>query len=134
MENSDVEQNTGKEEFVSIRRDTLGEMIKRSGRLAQMVLLLTHVCELRKVQMTLTAEEICRLLGIAPEQFERCRDKRWIKSINAEGTYIYKAYDLALLAERLNRRKVLRALSGIPSLPCKAETAAPEPNDPSGPE
>ena len=79
-----------------------------------MLLMLCHICSENKIEMTLTAEEVCELLNINPSVLENCRKRKWIKGWTVDKRQYYKAYDLAKLAERINRRKLLRKLSNIP--------------------
>lgn len=113
MEDTNINHdNTG---FILVKRETVATLIKKNYQLANMVLLLEYICELRKIKMTLSAEECCELLKIKPEELERCREKKWIRSVPAGDRYIYKAFEIAKIAERLNRRKVLHKLSRIPN-------------------
>lgn len=101
-------------EFHLINRETLADIFKRNYRLSYMVLLLEYVCSLKKVEITLSAEEVCEVMRIKPEMLEEYRNKNWIKSWKSGKFIFYKAYDIVILAERINRRKVLHKLSKIP--------------------
>lgn len=83
-----------------------------------MVLVLEYVCHQKQVQFLLTANEICEVLGMKPEQLEEYRKRKWIKaSSQIKGRLVYRAYDVAVLAERIRRRKMLRVLNRIPAMP-----------------
>lgn len=111
------EEGQDNEGMILVKRSVISDMIKRSVRLSKMVILLSYVADVKKIQMTLTADEVCEILEIDRETLERCKHKNWIKSVSAEGVYVFKAYDIALLAERIDRRKILYILSKIPSIP-----------------
>ena len=112
-QNNQTPINSG---YIVVKHETVASLIKNNYQLSYMVLILEYILELKKIKMTLSAEECCEVLQIKPEELERCREKKWIKSINAGDRYIYKAFDIAKVAERLNRRKVLHRLSHIPKL------------------
>lgn len=111
-----MEENTQKpdDRFVQIRYTTLTNLIKTNNKLSNMLVLLSYICEQKKVEMTLSATEVCEVLKIKPSVLEDCRKKKWIKSWTIANYQYYKAYDIAKLAERINRRKILRKLSKIP--------------------
>lgn len=109
-------------ECVSMKRESLVQLLKRCYRASYMVLLLEYVCHQRQVQFLLSASEICEVLGMKPEQLEEYRKRKWIKaSSQIKGRLVYRAYDVAVLAERIRRRKMLRALNKIPVVSFEVE-------------
>lgn len=105
-------------DFVLVKRESVVQFIKKISRLSSMVLLLEYVCSQKKIEMTLTAAELCEVLKITPQQLDDCRKRQWIKgALLVRGIYVYRAYDVALLSERLKRRKMLRVINKVPGMP-----------------
>ena len=105
-------------ECVLMQRESLVQLLKKCYRASYMVLVLEYVCHQKQVQFLLTASEICEVLGMKPEEY---RKRKWIKaSSQIKGRLVYRAYDVAVLAERIRRRKMLRALNRIPAMPSEA--------------
>lgn len=105
-------------ECVLMQRESLVQLLKKCYRASYMVLVLEYVCHQKQVQFLLTANEICEVLGMKPEQLEEYRKRKWIKaSSQIKGHLVYRAYDVAVLAERIRRRKMLRVLNRIPAMP-----------------
>ena len=48
-----------------------------------MVLILEYVCHQKQVQLLLTANEICEVLGMKPEQLEEYRKRKMDQSLLA---------------------------------------------------
>ena len=106
-----------KKTMILIERETFGRLIKTNIRLSKMLLLLEYICEQKKVAMTLTCEEICEVVDISQVQLREGRAKGWIKGTDiGYGVMGYKAYDVARLAETINRRRLLRRLAKIPTV------------------
>ena len=108
------EETSLKDCYHLIGRQTLIDMIKMNYKLSNMLLVVTYACEVKKMQIMLSAEEVCEVLKITPQKLEECRRKNWIRVWPAGDFHYYKAYDIAVLAERINRRKVQRKLSQLP--------------------
>lgn len=105
------------DDYVMMKRESVVQLMKKCYRASYMVLLLEYVCSLRNVQLTLSAAEVCEVLGIRPEQLEDCRQRKWVKAVaQLRGHFVYRAYDIAVLAERLKRRKMLRTLNKVPTV------------------
>lgn len=107
-------------EYVMIKREAIAQLMKKCYRASYMVMLLEYVCQLKDVEITLSSEEVCEVLNITQAQLEDCRKKKWITAVALPyGIYLYQAYDAAILAERIKRRRMLRALNKVPSVASK---------------
>ncbi|MBD9133606.1 MAG: hypothetical protein EGP73_01880 [Alistipes indistinctus] len=117
-----MEQEQNNNGYVLMKRESVTQLLKKCYRANYMILVLEYVCTLKQVYLMLSAVEVCELLGIKPEQLTDCRKRKWVKATaQVNGHYLYKAYDVAVLAERLKRRKLLRTLSKIPNMPLSGE-------------
>ena len=106
-----------KKTMILVGRETFGALIKQNVRLSKMLLVLEYICSQKKVAMTLTCEEICEVVDISQAQLSEGRAKGWIKGTDIGcGIMVYKAYDVARLAEKINRRRILRRLAKIPTV------------------
>ena len=106
-----------KKEYVLVERETIVQLIKKNFRAMYMILILEYVAQQKKAFITLSANEVCELLHIKSTQLEECRKRKWIKSVRlTDQTFLYSAYDVALLAEKIRRRKILRTIAKIPTV------------------
>lgn len=100
--------------YVLIETQRLETLLRNDFVLAKTVLAFEYLCQHSDRPMYLRAEGVCEVLGITAEQLDECRIKRIIPAKVFQRQMMYNLYDLVTLAEKLNRRKLQRALSRIP--------------------
>jgi hypothetical protein len=70
----------------------------------------------KQLEIHINTDEICSLLNITREKLEVFRRKGEIKSFTLGGVRFYSAFDIAKVAEVINRPKRFRLLSRLPSV------------------
>ena len=114
MENQDVHrdsQYTVPDGFHLIKRGTLLKLVRMNYKLSNMLILVSTVCDLKKVEITLSAEEVCEVLKIKPKQLEECRKKQWIKSWSNNKYQYYKAYSMSSRIHEFTNSRVHEFMS-----------------------
>lgn len=106
-----------------IEEETLDAMIQTTYRQAFSITLLSYLCKRSGLQTSLTTPEACGVLGLNARQLKDARIRCQIRTLKMNGVQLYSAFDLAMLAAQLHRKKIIGQLKLIPTI----TRAVPEP-------
>lgn len=104
-----------------IEEQTLRELLTQCYQQSYSVMLLSYICMRNKLDITLTAAEASGVLKLSPRQINEARSRCQIRAVNGGTFRLYSAFDLAMLAANLNRKRSMSGLKAVPSYSCKSE-------------
>lgn len=96
------------EKYKIIREEALKQLVKLNCQSSYMILILSQILLEKNITAFLTAKEVCEVVEISYEQLEQARKTNRIKATKLGGTFIYSPYDIAILAENINRRERMK--------------------------
>lgn len=88
-----------------VEEEALRELIKTNYQQSYSLLLLSYVCSRQNINIGMTALEACGVLNLSPRQLDDARKRCQIRTLGAAKNRVYSAYDLAMLAAQLHRKK-----------------------------
>ncbi len=109
-----MENNPTPKEYVLIGTETLEKLLRNNFLLSKGLLAFEYLCNQSDRPMYLRIKGVCEAIGITAEQLEECVLKQWIKPKVFQQQMMFSMYDVVVLAERLNRRKIQRYLAKMP--------------------
>ena len=98
-----------------VEEEALRELIKTNYQQSYSLLLLSYVCSRQNINIGMTALEACGVLNLSPRQLDDARQRCQIRTLGAAKNRVYSAYDLAMLAAQLHRKKMMTDFKKIPS-------------------
>ena len=98
-----------------VEEEALRELIKTNYQQSYSLLLLAYVCSRQNINIGMTALEACGVLNLSPRQLDDARKRCQIRTLGAAKNRVYSAYDLAMLAAQLHRKKMMTDFKKIPS-------------------
>ena len=98
-----------------IEEEALRDLIATNYRHSYAIILLSYVCSRQNINIGMTAREACGVLNLSPRQLEEARKRCQIRTLGAAKNRVYSAYDLAMLAAQLHRKKMMTDFKKIPS-------------------
>lgn len=98
-----------------VEEEALRELIKTNYQQSYSLLLLSYVCSRQNINIGMTALEACGVLNLSPRQLDDARKRCQIRTLGAAKNRVYSAYDLAMLAAQLHRKKMMTDFKKIPS-------------------
>lgn len=104
------------QDYIAVPRPVAAKMIKDFCMANFSMQVFAYMLESRNIETALTVAEVCAVLNLRPQKLDSCRKKRWIKGILTEKGWVYSAYEVVRLAERLQRYARHRQLARIPAL------------------
>ena len=98
-----------------VEEEALRELIKTNYQQSYSLLLLSYVCSRQNINIGMTALEACGVLNLSLRQLDDARKRCQIRTLGAAKNRVYSAYDLAMLAAQLHRKKMMTDFKKIPS-------------------
>ena len=90
--------------MIIIERSRFARLLRNYRKSLYMNTLLTHICKQRRTLLTLTAEEICELLQLDPEEVRRRTLRGRLRYDEIDGIRYYDLIDLIDLKDSLDRQ------------------------------
>lgn len=94
--------------MIIIERSRFARLLRNYRKSLYMNTLLTHICKQRRTLLTLTAEEICELLQLDPEEVRRRTLRGRLRYDEIDGIRYYDLIDLIDLKDSLDSQLILR--------------------------
>ena len=98
-----------------IEEEALRDLIATNYRHSYAIILLSYVCSRQNINIGMTALEACGGRPRSPRQVEEAPHRIQIRTRGAAKNRVYSAYDLAMLAAQLHRKKMMTDFKKIPS-------------------
>ena len=92
--------------MIIIERSRFARLLRNYRKSLYMNTLLTHICKQRRTLLTLTAEEICELLQLDPEEVRPLRGR--LRYDEIDGIRYYDLIDLIDLKDSLDSQLIFR--------------------------
>ncbi len=105
--------NTNKQELIPIPRSEFMKLCRDHVRAVNMVKILTMICDIKQISLVLPVSSYCSILKIDPRAIDMAVQKGWIKMRTFNNMQVLDAFDMALLAEKLQRRSRNRRIQRI---------------------
>ena len=103
------------DDFILVRRKDVADAIKKQCLAHYRILFLTFVVSAKKIELTITTKDVCEILQIDFETFERLRGRLKITNERYGDLRLYDMADMIRLAELLTRDKRHRQLCLVPT-------------------
>ena len=94
--------------MIIIERSRFARLLRNYRKSLYMNTLLTHICKQRRTLLTLTAEEICELLQLDPEEVRRRTLRGRLRYDEIDGIRYYDLIDLIDLKDSLDSQLIFR--------------------------
>ena len=94
--------------MIIIERSRFARLLRNYRKSLYMNTLLTHICKQRRTLLTLTAEEICELLQLDPEEVRRRTLRGRLRYDESDGIRYYDLIDLIDLKDSLDSQLIFR--------------------------
>lgn len=104
---------TPEKRYVLIETEKLEELIRRNYLLSKSVLAFEYLLGKSDRPMYLPLNGVLEVLGITENELDDSRIKRLIRVKIVKRQMLYNLYDLVMLSERLQRRKLQRELGKV---------------------
>ena len=92
--------------MIIIERSRFARLLRNYRKSLYMNTLLTHICKQRRTLLTLTAEEICELLQLDPEEVRTILSR--VRYQQIDGIRYYDLIDLIDLKDSLDSQLIFR--------------------------
>lgn len=112
-ENQMEKNETPDTRYVLIETVKLEELIRRNFILSKSVLAFEYLLDKSDRPMYLTVGGVLEVLGIKETDLDECRLKRLIRVKIVKKQMLYNLYDLVMLSERLQRRRIQREIRKV---------------------
>ena len=94
--------------MIIIERSRFARLLRNYRKSLYLNTLLTHICKQRRTLLTLTAEEICELLQLDPEEVRRRTLRGRLRYDEIDGIRYYDLIDLIDLKDSLDSQLIFR--------------------------
>ena len=102
--------------YMLIEEETLREMLQTRFQQTYALVLLSHICLKHNLDTSLTMAEISGVLQLSGRQVDDARKRCQLRFLGIGGGRLYSAYDIAMLAARLHRKRAMTPLRDIPRI------------------
>ena len=93
--------------YMLIEEETLREMLQTRFQQTYALVLLSHICLKHNLDTSLTMAEISGVLQLSGRQVDDARKRCQLRFLGIGGGRLYSAYDIAMLAARLHRKRAM---------------------------
>lgn len=100
--------------FLLIEEETLREMLQTRFQQTYALVLLSHICMKHNLDTSLTMAEISGVLQLSSRQVDDARKRCQLRFLGIGNGRLYSAYDIAMLAAWLHRKRAMTPLRDIP--------------------
>ncbi len=92
---------------ITVERDILVSLIRNYKKSLNMLCILQYVCEQYSLELSMLPEEVCELIGLAPQEIERQRERGRLRYVEEEdGTKYYSIIDLINLKDTIDCKRI----------------------------
>lgn len=116
-----MKRTTPQKQYVLVDRKTVAHAVKNQCIASYTILFLSFIVSARKLELTMTTEDVCDILQIDFATFEKYRSLLHLPCSDYGGIRLYALKDMITLAEYATREKRHRWLCKIPTLQKKDE-------------